>query len=936
MFEFQYIELMNWAFWPAMKLPIDQKTIMITGPNGSGKTTFLDAMRTLLRVPRLSSNRRFTDYLNNNVEIAAIKAVVGNTVNGSRKRAFETLGLDSEVVTLAVILKNKSGRWERRFAVLPGDCSMEHLRKLKISELVQPNNYSRIMHEAGCSDSLLRVLALEQGQTDKLCEKSPRDLLELLLDVHGDKEIINRYKQARDNYRQARVQFNQIGVRLAQEEAKLMISQQRADEYKRYHQLRTELQDYENKLIPQSEYKAAQENIQIANLSIDDLKHRLSPLEREILRVQNEVDNGELEIQRRKDAIVRAREQKYQLEKEERDLDINLNRFLDERRVLEKLMAANKETQLKPLEPLKAELDKLRREVLRMELQLEEENKKVREISALANIEAAEKPRKIYPDFVAQFIDTLSDQGITHELLCDVIEIVDKQWQLAIESILGRDRFTFLVEERDQLRARKLGERLRYRGYIVGYEKSTASAKKHKDVKSVANPAINAVSFTESGVPTWIIQNLSRTALVETVEDGISLGKGITSVTKNGYKQDSRGGISIAVDRFYCGSLGQSTQKQYLQQQIQTLQNSIRQVSANIESARHREQHLSNEIAQQELLREGHSAAQRIDQLDLLIIEENRKHKVALEVKRQAEVKLMETLDDLNRFERNFEEQQRWLAAKREDQFDYLNDIKDYQDNINKMNEQLAALHASLPAELISAAALRDVPNIDELTPKYYGIKNLLDSYQTIPDETTVHVYQQHKSEFEKQQQLFLDYQSGLKNWEGEFHQARDKYVSVVEYTIRAYRQNIASLATLAGVTADVILPNLKETVDSLEEAELRVRFGFDGKRPIDISGSTLSGGQRVVVSLILLMAMTTSGGGNRGGFFIIDEPFAHLSIERIDDVSQFLEKSQCQFILTSPTTHNVNIFNAARLQINFRIKKPDQPFAPLPTIIRR
>jgi hypothetical protein len=158
----------------------------------------------------------------------------------------------------------------------------------------------------------------------------------------------------------------------------------------------------------------------------------------------------------------------------------------------------------------------------------------------------------------------------------------------------------------------------------------------------------------------------------------------------------------------------------------------------------------------------------------------------------------------------------------------------------------------------------------------------------------------------------------------------------VVDHTIRDYRKNILALSDLAGINSEVILPNLSQYEDNLEQAELQVRFGYDGKKATAIGGSGHSGGQRVVSSLILLMSLATSGGTQRGGFFIIDEPFAHLSLERIDDVSQFLNKTKCQFILTSPTTHNVNVFSAARLQLNFRIKRPDETYAAVPTVIRR
>ena len=135
MFEFQYVELMNWAFWPTSKLPLDQKIIMIAGPNGSGKTTFLDALRTVLRVPRLSANRKYTDYLNADVDTSVIRAVVLNRSYENNTRSFDFLGFSSEQVTLAVIMKRKSGRWDKRFAVLEGDRSLDDLRKVRYSDL---------------------------------------------------------------------------------------------------------------------------------------------------------------------------------------------------------------------------------------------------------------------------------------------------------------------------------------------------------------------------------------------------------------------------------------------------------------------------------------------------------------------------------------------------------------------------------------------------------------------------------------------------------------------------------------------------------------------------------------------------------------------------------------------------------------------------------
>ncbi len=932
MFEFQYIELMNWAFWPSIKLPLDRKTIMITGPNGSGKTTFLDAMRTLLRVPRLSGNRRFTDYIAQNVDTAVIKAVIANKVNGDNRRAFEFLGHCTENVTLAVMIRRKGGRWEKRFAVLDGDCDLEQLRNLKASELISPQTFTHLIHEAGCSESLLKVLALEQGQTDKLCEKSPKELLELLLDVHGDKDIIDRYRSAKINYQSAHVEFGQLGARLAEEQAKLLVTRKRAEDYQRYCRLQNEILDYESKLMPQAEYRSAQQGVEMARMAIRDLEQRLSPMDRELVKIQTILDTADTEIIRLENAVVGARDDKTELEKDERERDIRLNTLVQERKRLESLLSEIVDAEPVPIDPLVTQRQQAQRDIVKTELDVEETARQLQDRHAELNL-LASKDRRIYPGYVTEFIRALSQQKIKHDLLCDLVEITDNRWQLAIESILGRDRFTIIVDTADQLSARKLGESHRYRGYIAARE---YQPNLFESPSSRNQTALDKVQFVDDGIPKWVVDNLGRITLVETVQDGLKLGKGAVSVTAKGYRQDRRGGISIAVDRFYCGSLGQSTQKSRVEQQVAEQEGRIRSAQRLIAELRTKEASLSDRIRIQESLREAESARDRKAELDHDISEANQRHKLALEGRRQAELKLLEALDNLTNFQRDCDEHRRWITGKESEKGDYLSELRDYHETVGEYERRMADIRERVDAELLTEKALRKAPDIDELSPKYYAARNLLEDFTEVPEESAVHIFEHHNKQYEDQERMFQDHRAGLTNWEKEFQLARAKYTHVVEHTIREYRKNINALSQLAGVYADVIMPDFSNADDILDDAELRVRFGFDGKSAIDIGGTTHSGGQRVVASLILLMSMATSGGINRGGFFIIDEPFAHLSIERIDDISQFLEKSQCQFILTSPTTHNVNVFSAARLQLNFRIKQAQSEYAPVPTVIRR
>ena len=48
MFHLQSLELLHWDYCRRVSMPLDGNIITIAGPNGSGQTTLLDAMRTLL------------------------------------------------------------------------------------------------------------------------------------------------------------------------------------------------------------------------------------------------------------------------------------------------------------------------------------------------------------------------------------------------------------------------------------------------------------------------------------------------------------------------------------------------------------------------------------------------------------------------------------------------------------------------------------------------------------------------------------------------------------------------------------------------------------------------------------------------------------------------------------------------------------------------
>ena len=187
MFRLNQLELVHWDYWQRFVVPLDASIITIVGPNGSGKTTLLDAMRTLLALD-CSNKRDYKRYVRRNGEdFCWLRGVVDNSrAQGSSKRPFGIL-FGQDQITLACHIEKKGGDWVRRYWVVDGEVELTDIQSK--GQEFGVRDYQHLLHSAGLSPAIAKVLSLEQGQTDKLCEYKPRELLDLVFDVFGDKEI---------------------------------------------------------------------------------------------------------------------------------------------------------------------------------------------------------------------------------------------------------------------------------------------------------------------------------------------------------------------------------------------------------------------------------------------------------------------------------------------------------------------------------------------------------------------------------------------------------------------------------------------------------------------------------------------------------------------------------------------------------------------------
>ncbi|MFD2447670.1 ATP-binding protein [Vogesella fluminis] len=232
MFQMKSVEMVHWDFWQRLTVPLDAQIVTIIGPNGSGKTTLLDALRTLLAI-KCSGKRDYKRYVRNNREpFAFLKGVVANPrrLNGG---LYPTpfFPLLSEEVTLLCRIKKQGGDWVRHYAIAEGDVALDGAVADPALAWLGVQEYRRRLEAAGLTAAVGEVLALEQGDTDKLTEYTPKQLLDLVFQVFGDKDVLDNYQHARDEQRAAEAELNALSQQQEALEVRVEAMKTRANRY---------------------------------------------------------------------------------------------------------------------------------------------------------------------------------------------------------------------------------------------------------------------------------------------------------------------------------------------------------------------------------------------------------------------------------------------------------------------------------------------------------------------------------------------------------------------------------------------------------------------------------------------------------------------------------------------------------------------------------
>ena len=930
MFQIRELEMVHWDFWERISVPLDAQIVTITGPNGSGKTTLLDAIRTLLAL-KCSGRRDYKRYVRNaKASFAWLRGVVDNPkhASGDLYRVHPFFPITTEKVTLFCRIKKQGGDWVRHYAIAEGDVTLDEEVEKKL-QWIGVREYTQRLHEAGLTSAIAEVLALEQGDTDKLCEYTPRALLDLVFQVFGDKAVLDNYYETKLTLQEAEAELDSLAGQLTSLSGDVERMRGRANRYIEWEQTNEDIRRLTEEVIPGLHLLDAQEGL-------INFRHQMRHHRKNCLIKERECSTQEEAISVLYTAFEEAKNQEIQYKaayqevftqfQSARELIRDSERLIEEEKKLETL-AQEKHGQDslalgKKLVTLREQQQTLI-QTLKMTKQEREECLTLRQL--------LQQGKASHPDFVDRMRERLDQAGIGHQMLSEIIEIKDFEWQGAIEALLAPYRYIILLQHpKDKREAWELAQRLQFRHFVVPDRES---------LPKIEKDSILAVMEVKAELPIWLSRQLNQIKRVNSVAEGV-LEEG-DWITKDGYNKERRGARFIGIDPrdYHFGEgarLGRLTE----------INRRLRELDGMIVENEKMLNAINQEVGTYQLQLDGVDAVKQL----AARAEAFKMAKMGYEEKRtlvqqlgaslaSLQVEVDTATDKRHKIDKELTAQRYQIEQLKKSVFDAREMLERYKSDLLRQIERIRGMRAELEVEQYAPL------HLNTLRTKYGSV------------QAVHHIVQQQENklaqgDWETDPKVLILREKLLKDFEGLqgeialrrdevervrqlTDEARAAYIAKLKATLRAYSKNLLHLGALAGIEVEVEMPRLENDDVVLSSAGLNIRFNFDQKGMMGLNDGEASGGQQVMKSLILLIGLMMDD-THPSGFVFIDEPFAHLDIANIDRVGAFLKATEAQYLITTPNTHNINIFEPSGLTLATRKKQAGQTWAPPITQARR
>lgn len=895
------VHLLNWDLQPHQKLVLARGVTLLTGENGSGKTSVLDAIKVALGVTKLDGQRTIAGYLGKQAApIAMVRLVLDNrAVEGTRRRPLDKLHPSfGDLVTLAVVFRSDGEKhWQQDYYVLDGDVVPIVERapgRKQGGDAPKPlpgvTVYRQQLKALGVGDQYRKLLELGQGKMARLCDSNGSELFDTLFDIIGGRDTLDEWEARRRELHERHLEKLRVEEDMQAHRNRLEDLAERAERHHRWRKVEAETVALE-KALPHVRLATAVRDL-------EGVRATVSQTNRERERADRSFGAAIDRIAAHDEAVARARQLHAELATAQAEVAENLleirqqhlkasNRFavLDvQRSAGESVPPADLERLVADHEARGVELsaglrDKADRAAMRVQID--------------ADLDKLAQGLVPWPPDVELFRDALRLAGVPHHLLAEVVEIADPAWTPALEAFFGPLRLAVVVHDAEAFdKAADLARRMRYPHGVLAPDVRGRSPDDDDGL-------LPLVIVKEPRFKPLVARLLRRLQPGDPTRPYLPPRDG-ARLAQDGFLLERTVARHGVVDRLYLGREALERRKQDLLAQRQAHADAdavwMRTEAVLREAIRHLETAIRDQRARQdwEKVRDEFGVVRAL--VETLAGEIN---------ELDGRVTLLGGELKTATVEQTAIGKDRDVAVKDRDKSAKDRDAADAQldELAGKMTEKEAALGRiqaeSLPdRDAAVDAVLAESQTVDVLTARITAMRRGAENYSLADRDPLV---PQHLARQQEEQQVverrLAKVHADLDETRKLAEEAHEQYQTTTRRVFKAYFARLAESAR----DLDFQLEGRLDLRDDLRFAcDLRIAVGE--KAAVHHDSEELSGGQKAALSM--LMAMTAVAlDGDGPGFFLVDEPFAASDVSKINELGAFLERTGARYILSMPTS---------------------------------
>jgi P-loop containing region of AAA domain len=926
------VQLVHWGSLRPDPIPLLIDGINVaTGPNGSGKTCFLDAIKLLLGITSFAPGRSSDRYIFDGgpggapAERAYLRATFSNPVlpeRGARLFASADERLrDADRVTVVCLVTTGS----RRYLVLPGlhrwgfdqplaDDLEAFLEAYPEAEWLGPRRYDELLDRTGITRALREVLALPQGAIDRTMDEQPAGLLAKLLELTGERVLLDEVEAQRERAGDARSVYLEAVEAARAEQDRLGALNGLATRHLEWAGLRERLDLLRDLARPAAEHRDVAVRVDAARRERDEAGQRIAADRRDLDELAGQVPSLEDKAGTLTDQAKELADRLEGTRQARGALEVGLATV--------EARAEQAQTTSMRLDALAGERtsEQAEAEVQAAESSLSAVLARREELQAtLAGVQAGiavlVEGGVPVPAEVMAFKASLAKAGIEASVVAEVLELADEAAGDAVraraEAALGDALWALLVPSHAYRQATAMAVEAGYRG---GIARGGAG-----DPRAALTGVLGPV---EAGL---LLERADAQAAHDAAQAHGLAGRGLAAVAPDGMRYGDAVSRLQAPEQPVLGRRARELHLSALKAEAARLAGEVAAMDAAVAELRgtwNRAMHVLD-------------AVQRLPELHHRVAEAERARAEAGVDRPGLDERERALGGELRELDGALGTANAELALARRRQNEIETRLAARLPELAELDGRLAALETELAGRPLAAEQQAlldagDLPGTESVLRDIDWLRGQVEDEQRFPSEirdpALVTSRERQAQAVEEANQLAGQRKRELDGQLERVEAARRRFEDGVREVVQRLSGEFARICQTAGAEGELRLL----AGDRPEEYGVDVLVAHrPGERRRSYRDAAHSGGQRATIAILLLLA--TMGTADAADLLIMDEHIAHLDSTNIDHVAELMHAlaDRVQFVLATPTNAESLRLSWCDLQLAFLPRDPGRAYSP-------